>query len=112
AACDGAVLDFGPIIIGHELAAAYLAKYLAFVGQSDRRLGEAFYEQIGGTAVDRNVIDIGLGSRSVDNRLIITRDETRILAKARDAQGHEVLFEKRPRLGFIRKIESSRNSAR
>src|SRR6185437_1918044 len=34
AAGDGAVLDLGAIVIGHELAPSDLAKHLALVGQS------------------------------------------------------------------------------
>src|SRR5690606_10661658 len=35
---DGAILDLGPVVIGHELAPADFAKHLAAIGQALRAL--------------------------------------------------------------------------
>jgi hypothetical protein len=74
----------GAIVIRHQLAAADLAKHLALVGQACRTLAGAADEQIGGAAIDRHGVDVGLGFGAIDDGLVIAGDETLGLAEPRD----------------------------
>ena len=101
AAIDRTVLNLGAIVIGHQLAAADLAKHLALVGEPCRALLGAANEQIGRPAIDRHIIDLVLGPRAVDDWLIVTGDKPLAFAKPRDTQGKKILLEKRLRFGTV-----------
>ena len=81
------------VVIGHQLAAADLAKHLALVGQAGRALRGAADEQIGRPAIDRHLVDLVLRPRAVDDRLVIAGDKALAFAKPRNAQGKKMLFE-------------------
>ncbi len=68
AAGDGAVLDLGAVVIGHQLAPADLAIHRAAVRQADRALVLAAHEQVGRAAIDRNIVDVGLVPRAIEHR--------------------------------------------
>ena len=102
-----AVLDLGAIVIGHELAAADLAEHLALVGQARGTLPGAADEQIGGSAIDRHGVDVGLGPGAVDDGLVVAGDKTLGFAEPRDSQGKEMLLEEGPGPGPVVDIESS-----
>src|SRR6185437_10357790 len=112
AAVERTVLDLAAVVIGHELAAAYLAEHLALVRQVGRGLRIAAHEQVRGTPVDRHIIDLVLGQRSLDDRLVIAGDEAGILAEPRNLQRHEVLFEEGPRPSAIGNFGRARGAAR
>ena len=101
-----AVLDLGPVVIGHELAATDLAKHLPLVGQAACTLFDAADEQIRRAAIDRHVVDVGLGPGAVDDRLVVAGDESVIFPEPRDSQRQKTLFEEGSRLGAIGNIES------
>ena len=84
AAGNRTVFDLGTIIVGHELAAADFAKHLALVGQAAVALLLAAHEQVRGTAIDRNGIDVGLRPRPVDDRLVVAGNEALALPEPRD----------------------------
>src|SRR6516162_5360352 len=87
-----AVFDLGAIVVRHELAAADFAKHLALVGQTRCVLPEAADEQVRRTPIDRHVVDVSPGPRSVEDGFVIAGDEAGILAKTRDPQGKKMLF--------------------
>ena len=100
------------VIVGHELAAADLAEHLALVRQIGRGLRIAAHEQVGGTPVDRHIIDLVLGPRSLDDRLVIAGDEAGILAQTRNLQRHEIFFEEGARPGAVGNLGRARRAAR
>src|SRR5262249_37572194 len=57
------------------------------------------------TPIDRHVVDLGLGPRSVEDRFVIAGDEARVLSKARDPQGKKMLFEESARPGAVGNFE-------
>ncbi len=107
AAGNRAVLDFGAIVIRHQLAATDLSKHLALVGQARRTLPRAADEQIGRAAIDRHGVDVGLGPGAVDDGLVIAGNKALGFAEPRDAQGKEMLLEEDLGLSPVGKIESS-----
>ena len=111
AAGDRAVLYLAAIIIRHKLAAADLAKHLPLVGQVGRTLLKAADEQIRGSAIDRHVIDPGLGARSIEDGFVIAGDKAGILAEPRDLQRDEMVLEEGARLGGLGNLRSPRRAA-
>ena len=70
-------------------------------GRSGEAWLEAAHEQIGRTAIDRNVVDLVRVPRSLDDRLVVAGDEAVVLAEPRDLQRREILLEEGARLGGI-----------
>src|SRR5207253_11202034 len=76
-----------------------------------RTLLKAADEQVRGTAIDRHVVDIGLGARSLEDRFVIAGDEAGILAEPRDLQRDEMLLEEGACLGAVGNLRSPRRAA-
>ena len=111
ASLDRAILDLGAVVIGHQLAAADLAENLSLVGQSGRILVGAPDEQIGGTAIDRHIVDFVLGPRAVDHGLVVTGDKALAFAEPRNPQRQKILLEEGFCRGAVCEIEALGDAA-
>ncbi|CCD96483.1 hypothetical protein BRAO375_600055 [Bradyrhizobium sp. ORS 375] len=103
-ALDGAVLDLRAVVVGHELAPSDLAIDRTLVGQARRVLLETAHEQVGRTAIDRNVVDLVLGARALDHRLVVAGDEAVGIAELGDLQRLEISLEERARRGAVGRL--------
>ena len=67
--------------------------------------------RLDGPAIDRHIVDVGLGPRAIDHGLVIAGDETLALAEPRDAQGQKILLEERLRAGAVGQFEAFGDAA-
>src|SRR5262245_22892080 len=108
-AVEGAVEDLAAIVVGHEFAVARLPQRLSFIGKSNGSAPDRGH-QIRRASIDWNFEDRAGEPGAVDDRFVITGQQSCAVTQLGYAQRPKVAFEEQPGL-FFRKAASIQGPA-